>query len=179
MKVFLFHFAAGLFLVTVQAARWPFAASFPGGYDLMVCLVLFLAFFRPLKEGAIFCPLIGLVMDCLSGGPFGLHLTAYPWIFVAVRWLPRYLEAGNIFFLAASCAACVFLQNAFFLSVAVFSGEGAIHAMGGAAILAGATAGAALTGWMVILILRALEGIFLSPYDALLSHESLPENRLE
>jgi rod shape-determining protein MreD len=179
MKVFLFHLTAGLFLVVVQSARCPLFTGFPASYDLLVCQVLFLAFFRPLREGALFCPLMGIVMDCLSGGPFGLHLTAYLWMFVAMRWIPRYLEAGNVFFLAAACGACVFLENAFFLSAALFSGSGAVQAMGGVAILASATAGATLTGWAVILILRALERVFLSPYDALLSHESLPENRLE
>jgi hypothetical protein len=35
-------------------------------------------------------------MDGLSGGPFGVHLTVYLWMYVGVRWAIQFLHVGNV-----------------------------------------------------------------------------------
>ncbi|MBW2679819.1 MAG: hypothetical protein JRD01_03585 [Deltaproteobacteria bacterium] len=60
-------------------------------------------------------------MDSLSGGPFGLYLTAYVWLFVGVRWIITFLHVGDSFLLPFIVAAGVLLQNFIFIgTIAMF-----------------------------------------------------------
>ena len=56
-------------------------------------------------------------MDNLSGGPLGLYLTAYLWLFAGTRWIVYVLHVGDKVLLPFVVATGVLLQNAIFMGV--------------------------------------------------------------
>ncbi|MBW1744773.1 MAG: hypothetical protein JRJ25_00040 [Deltaproteobacteria bacterium] len=55
-------------------------------------------------------------MDSLSGGPFGLYLTTYFWLFIVVKIVIKYLHACNNILLLFIVAAGVFMENIIFIA---------------------------------------------------------------
>jgi rod shape-determining protein MreD len=60
---------------------------------------------------------IGIVIDKLSGGPFGIYLTIYLWLFIFVRWTKTFLHAGSAIILPFVFVLSVLIQNIAFLGV--------------------------------------------------------------
>ena len=54
-------------------------------------------------------------MDSVSGGPFGLYLSAYVWIYIIVRSLKSLIHLENIVFLICMGAVAVVVENAFLI----------------------------------------------------------------
>jgi rod shape-determining protein MreD len=112
------YIGIGLALIICQTSllpRLPFIGVF---FDLLLPLVIFLAAFRPLHESLPFTLFFGLLMDNLSGGPFGLYLSAYLWLSIGVRLAATVIRADNPFLLILMLMVCVLLQNALFIAVA-------------------------------------------------------------
>ena len=86
-------------------------------YDLLVPLVIYLGLFRSVRESLPVIIVIGFVMDNLSGGPLGLYLTAYLWLFAGVRWIIYVLHVGDKVLLPFVVAIGVLLENAIFMGV--------------------------------------------------------------
>lgn len=61
-------------------------------------------------------------MDNLSGGPFGLYLTTYLWLFIVVKLVIRYLHARNNILLLFIVAAGVLMENIIFIAGVFMSG---------------------------------------------------------
>jgi rod shape-determining protein MreD len=85
-------------------------------YDLVALFVLHLGLVRSIRESLPAVMLAGCVMDYLSGGPAGIYLTAYIWLFMGVKWIIRYLHAGSIFLLPFVAGLSVLIENLVFLS---------------------------------------------------------------
>jgi rod shape-determining protein MreD len=94
-------------------------------YDLPAVFVLYLGLFRHVRESIAVILLLGFVMDSLSGGPFGLYLTTYLWLFIGVRWVIKYLHAGNRILLPFVVASGILIENLIFLGTAVSLDPGA------------------------------------------------------
>lgn len=147
--IYLLHLGLGLLLVVAKTASLDLPIPLPAPYDPIVCQAAYLALFRPVREGAIVLPVLGVVMDSLCGGPFGLHFTVYLGLYVAIRWIPRYLEAGNILLWAGVSGAAVLVENILFFTASVFSGApGAPHGDFSGVLLSALSAFA--TGWLLI-----------------------------
>jgi hypothetical protein len=58
-------------------------------------------------------------MDIISGGPFGLYLTAYVWLFIGVRWAITFLHVGDSVLLPFVVAAGVLMENLIFIGTSV------------------------------------------------------------
>lgn len=88
-----YHVLICLFLIIFQTT---ILADLPiHFYDLLAPFMVYLGVFRRPREAiflAIFC---GLIMDGISGGVFGVHLTVYIWIYSGVRWALQFLHVGN------------------------------------------------------------------------------------
>jgi rod shape-determining protein MreD len=50
-------------------------------------------------------------MDTLSGGPFGLYIATYGWIYFGVIWMRRFMRVGNQLLLPAVMAVGILIQN--------------------------------------------------------------------
>ena len=73
-----------LLVVVFQTTLPMHFAMFGGMYDLFLLFVIYLGFYRTIREGFPFVIFFGLAMDALSGGPFGLYLTGYFWLYISI-----------------------------------------------------------------------------------------------
>ena len=83
----------------------------------MAPLIIYLGLFRTLREGIIVLVFIGVVIDILSGGPFGFFLTIYFWLFILVRWMKTFLHVGSTIILPFVVALSVLVENVAFLAI--------------------------------------------------------------
>jgi hypothetical protein len=92
--IYFYYLTVCLFLILFQTTFLTVCGS---GclYDLLVPFVVYLGVYRPPREALPVLLLAGLVMDGISGGVFGVHLSAYLWLYVGVRWAIQFLHAGN------------------------------------------------------------------------------------
>ena len=79
---YLFNISACLFLVILQTTIIPYLPLLDKFYDLLIPFIVYLGLSRPVRESLPFVLFLGFIMDNLSGGPFGLYLTTYFWLFV-------------------------------------------------------------------------------------------------
>ena len=112
---YLFFIFVSLCLVIIQTTIMPLLPLFDRFYDLLCPCVIYLGLFRPVREGLPIVLFFGLVMDSLFGGPFGLYLTSYIWIFIGVRWMITFLQLNNIFLLLFIVVLGVLLENLIFI----------------------------------------------------------------
>lgn len=117
-----FHFIICFFLVILQTTVMPYFSVFDRFYDLLFPFIVFLSLFRSSRESIPVVLFFGFVMDTLSGGPFGLYLTTYLWLFVGVKWMITFLDVGDSVLLPFVVAAGVLIQNLMFVgAIAIFS----------------------------------------------------------
>jgi rod shape-determining protein MreD len=119
-----FYIGTCLLLIIVQTTLLTYFNIFVGMYDLLIPFVIFLSICLPLRESLPFILILGLIMDNLSGSPFGLYLTFYFWLFVGVRWILKFLQVSNKFFLSLVVVVAVLMQNALIIGTFEFAGPG-------------------------------------------------------
>ena len=97
--------------IVIQTALFPLVDWLQGFYDLLIPFVVYLALFRPLKEGlpAVLC--LGPAMDTLSGGTFGIYSTTYLWLYGTIAWLIGFLHFKNKPLMSFVVVGGVFLEN--------------------------------------------------------------------
>jgi hypothetical protein len=111
------YIACGLLLVICQTTLIPRLAFIGYFFDLLLPLVIYLAAFRPLHEALPFTVFLGVIMDHLSGGPFGLFLTSYVWLFIAARAVATVVRAENPIMIVLILISAVAWQNTLFFAV--------------------------------------------------------------
>ena len=121
---YLLYIIVGLFVVVLQTTLPMYFGIFEGLYDFFLLGVVYLGFYRPIREGLPFVILFGFVMDGMSGGPFGLYLSCYFWLYVGLLLLTRFMRVSNNLVLPLVVVGCVFIQNLIFLvTMALFIPE--------------------------------------------------------
>jgi hypothetical protein len=112
---YLFYLLVGIFVILLQTTllpELPFSGSF---YDLLTPVVIHISVYRPLREGVPLVLLLAFGMDGLSGGPPGLYISLYTWLYLAMRYLRQFLHVGNLILLSLVAVAGVGLESlAFF-----------------------------------------------------------------
>jgi rod shape-determining protein MreD len=119
-----FYIGTCLFLIIVQTTLLVYFHIFAGMYDLLIPFVIFLSICLPLRESLPFILILGLIMDNISGSPFGLYLTFYFWLLVGVRWVLTFLRASNKLFLSMVVVVAVLIQNGLIIGTFGFAGPG-------------------------------------------------------
>ncbi|MGB8720473.1 MAG: hypothetical protein WCD46_14280 [Desulfobacterales bacterium] len=99
-------------LAIVQTTLFPYLGITETFYDLPTLFVLYLGLFRPDRESLPVVVFLGFILDSLSGGPFGVYLSIYFWLFLSVRGSIRFLHIGFNSLLPVILAVGVLLQNA-------------------------------------------------------------------
>jgi len=117
-----FYICVCLCLVIFQTTITPHISLFNNVYDLLIPFIIYLGLFRPAREGILFTLVLGFLMDNLSGGPFGLYLTTYFWLFIVVKSVIKYLHARNNILLLFIVAAGVLMENIIFIAGVSMSG---------------------------------------------------------
>ncbi len=119
---YFFHFVICFFLIIFQTTVMPFFPVFDRFYDLLFPFVVFLSLFRPLRESIPVVVFFGFVMDTLSGGPFGLYLTTYLWLFAGVKWMTTFLDVNDSVLLLFVVTSGVLIQNLIFIAaISIYS----------------------------------------------------------
>ena len=98
--IYLIHICVGLFLMILQSSVKPYFKLFDGFYDLLSIFVIFLSIYRPVRESLSMAVFVGIVMDTLTGAPFGLYLTIYLWILFGIRAGISFLHIKSFFLLS-------------------------------------------------------------------------------
>jgi len=96
----LFYLLTCLFLVITRTTLIPILPLFEKFYDLLIPIIIYLALFRKKREGIPIVLFFGFIMDSLSGGPMGLYLIIYIWLYILVHWLSQFFRIGSVLFLA-------------------------------------------------------------------------------
>ena len=109
------HFCICLCLMVFQTTIMPYIPLFDRFYDLLTPFVIYLSIFRPVRESLVIVLIFGFLMDNISGGPFGLYITTYVWLFVGVRWAITFLHVGDSLILPFVVAAGVLMENVIFI----------------------------------------------------------------
>jgi hypothetical protein len=112
-----FYFFMCFFLVIVQTAIFPLFPILGNFFDLMVPVVVHMGLSRPIRESVPGMFFFGLVMDGLSGAPFGFFLSSYLWLFALVIVLKQVFLVQKIAFLSLISAMGVLIQNGILIAV--------------------------------------------------------------
>jgi len=113
---YLFYMFTGFFFAVIQTSILPVFSFFENFYDLQIILILYLGFFCSLSRTFPFIIFWGFLMDSISGGPFGLYLTVYIWLFVGANLLSNIFHYDGIVSLVIIMVFGVLFQNIVFLS---------------------------------------------------------------
>ena len=118
-----FYIGTCLFFIIVQTTLLTYFNIFAGMYDLLIPFVIFISICLPLRESLPFVLILGLIMDNLSGSPFGLYLTFYFWLLAGVRGVLLFLRVSNKFLLSMMVVGAVLIQNILTIGVSGFVGS--------------------------------------------------------
>ena len=113
--IYLFYMMVFLGIAVFNTTVVVHVELFYGFYDLLLPFVIYLGFYRAIRESILFVFLFGIAMDAISGGSFGLYSTSYIWLYIFVVWLTRFMRATNSMILPGVVVCSVVIQNAIFL----------------------------------------------------------------
>ncbi len=108
--IYAYHLIICLLLIIFQTTL--LAGGGPAHlYDLLAPFVVYLAIHQRPRAAIPVLVVGGLAMDGISGGVFGVHLTAYLWMYVGVRWAIQLLQVGNVILLPILVTAGIFFES--------------------------------------------------------------------
>lgn len=120
----LVYIPIALILILFQTAILPFFFHVNHSYDLMIIFIIYLGLYRSLLEGIPILLILGLMMDCLSGGAFGTYTSTYMWFYVIIRMTIQYLHVNSLIVLPVTLISGVILENLIvLLTVIIGRGE--------------------------------------------------------
>ncbi|MFZ5569179.1 MAG: hypothetical protein ACOZF0_02155 [Thermodesulfobacteriota bacterium] len=124
MTTFLFYLLMTALLLIIQTFLCIDVLLSYHFFNLMTPFVTYIGLFRPSSEGipAVIC--IGLIMDAVTGGPFGLYLIIYFWLYIGAKWGIQYFHAGSVLLMPFIIGAGVLGENAVTLFSSVVMGIG-------------------------------------------------------
>jgi cell shape-determining protein MreD len=102
---YFFNISVCLFLVILQTTIMPYLPLLDKFYDLLIPFTVYLSLSRPVRESLPFILFLGYILDNLSGGPFGLYLTTYFWLYVGVKGITMFIQVGNRLLITALIVA--------------------------------------------------------------------------
>lgn len=112
-----FYFFTALILIVLRNTIPLFISLEFHFYDPMIPMVIYVALLRPAREAVVVAIVLGVAMDTLSGGSFGLYLTVYAWLFLILRRIIRFLRMGSSAIFPIVVVGGVILHNFVFLSI--------------------------------------------------------------
>lgn len=114
MKYFFYAFIC-LVSILIQTTVIHYFGVLSGFYDLFLPIVIFLGLYRNSRESIPVILSLGIIMDNLYNGPFGLYITVYLWLYAAIRWSSVYFHVRNKPFMIFAVAAGVLFENLVFI----------------------------------------------------------------
>ena len=155
MTFFLYIFICLGFIV-IQTTLFPLFSWLTDFYDLLIPFVVYLGLFRSLKEGLPVVFFLGLTMDTLSGGAFGIYSTTYFWLYACIVWLIGFFHFKNNFLLPFIVVVGVLVENLVFLGTITLGSPGGALPQGTVRTLAIQLLWALFTGPLLLLLIRSV-----------------------
>ena len=169
---YFFHVCICFGLVILQTTIMPYFSLFDKFYDLLSPFVIYLSLFRSSRESIPVILIFGFVMDNLSGGPFGLYLTTYLWLFIGVRWIVTYVDIRNSILLPFVVAAGVFIQNLIFIGVIMVLRPGSWFSAIAVKTISAQVLWALVTGPIFLMLFNYTHNKFNSRFSEMFSKKS-------
>lgn len=117
MIIYILYLGICIFLIVFKTVVLANFALFSTFYDILLPVILYLGLFRPVIEGLPLVLFCGFCMDSLTGGPFGIYISVYFWLFIAARGLVRFLHAQSILIKPFIVIIGVIIENLLFLAL--------------------------------------------------------------
>jgi hypothetical protein len=114
---FLFYTAVSVVIAVCQTSFFPNISIFRGFYDLLLPLVICIALYRPMRYNFVFILLVSYLADSFSGGPLGVYLTTYFWVYITIVGAANYLQIQGGVLVLFVVPASVAFQNIVSISV--------------------------------------------------------------
>ncbi len=112
---YFFYLFTSFVLMLVQTTIMHYFSVLSGFYDLFLLIVIFLGLYRNLRESIPVILFLGIIMDNLCNGPFGLYTTVYLWFYAIIRWSSVYFHIRNTLFMVFAVASGVLFENLIFI----------------------------------------------------------------
>jgi cell shape-determining protein MreD len=152
---YFFNISACLFLVILQTTIMPYLPVLDQFYDLLIPFIVYLSLSRPVRESLPFVLFLGFIMDNLSGGPLGLYLTTYFWLYVGVIGITMFIQVGNrLLIITLIVASGVLFENLILLGTFAILGSRQQFAGDALEIVAVQVLWAIFTGSLLLLFFR-------------------------
>lgn len=153
--IYLLYMAMFLGVAVFKTSIVPQFPLFDGFYDIMLLFVIYVGFFRSIRESLVFIVIFGTIMDAISGGTFGLYTTSYLWQYAFVLWLTRFMRVTNNMILPLVVLCSVVIQNAIFLGSMTLLGTDAVLPPSSLRVVLVQALWGVFTGPILILLLRS------------------------
>lgn len=114
MKTLTIYLLVGISAIVAQTTILMLPLFHNVFFDLIIPLVVFLVLGFPIRRGVSVAVGLGLLMDLLSGGVFGLYTTTYFWICLSIQGLSKYFDVHDKRFQALLIGGCVLGQHLIF-----------------------------------------------------------------
>lgn len=117
---YLFSLVCALFIAILETVG---LTQFFGSivYDLQIPLVIAVSIMGRAYKAFITVAVVALVMDTLSGGPFGIYFTTYVWLFFAIQVLSLFINVQAFVPVGLLTLVGVFFENLVFMFVQALS----------------------------------------------------------
>jgi len=172
---YFFNISACLFLVILQTTVMPNLPLLDSFYDPLIPFIVYLGLSRPVRESLPFVFFLGFIMDNLSGGPFGLYLTAYFWLFGGVKGITALIQVGNrLFIVTLIVAAGVLIENLIFLGTLTILGPDQQLAGDAAKTVTIQVLWAIWTGPIFLVVLRNIQNRLDAGFTAIYARKGEP-----
>ena len=123
MITYIIYTCVCIFFIILKTAVLTNFTVFGNFYDILLPVVLYLGLFRPVTEGLPLVLFCGFCMDSLTGGPFGIYISMYFWLFIAAKGLIQFFHAQSILIKPFIVFIGVIVENLMFLTLlTIFDG---------------------------------------------------------
>lgn len=86
-------------------------------YDLQIVLVMAVSVLGGSRPALVVTAVVAVIMDSLSGGPFGIYLSTYIWLFFAVKAVMLVVSMRSRLAVAVFAVCAVLFENFVFMFV--------------------------------------------------------------
>jgi cell shape-determining protein MreD len=108
-----------ILIIILKTAVLSNFALFDNFYDILLPFVLYLGLFRPFSQGLPLILLYGVCMDSITGGPFGIYISVYFLLFIAMRWTIQFVHARSMLLKPFIVIVGVLVENLIFIMLLV------------------------------------------------------------
>ncbi|SRR6056297_1409733 len=145
-----------LILIVLQSTALRFFLPACLTYDLLIPFVVYLGLFCPLAKALFLLIFCALLMDSVTGGPLGLYLVGYLWIFMGLRLMINVFQADSLVLMIVAVMVGVLLEQGIIWGAVALADNGSTFGMAAAGNVVYRMMTAGLTGPFLLLLFKKI-----------------------